>query len=222
MLTFLYCSDDSNFHKTATIKVVNLINGVDNVIVKNGSYPINYATTEAKVGFDEFRNFFIEESISNQVEVVTENDTLNPIYSESLNLKGIHSLYLSGTFGDEEVLLVGDNFKQFTDSVVGVRFINLSKSSGPIDISIDRQNSNVISGLIYRTISDYIEFPAKKVDGSYTFEFMDNLGNVSITNFTINPLDKNDVSVKKNLTLVITERELFGGLRYRFTRFNNY
>ncbi|WP_303318437.1 hypothetical protein Q4Q34_03780 [Flavivirga abyssicola] len=225
----LSCSEEDNdITQLATIKVINIINGVPRVIVKTGTNPIQYATTEAKIDFNAFSNFTVKASINSEVEVVSESDTLNPIYSESLNLKpGIHSLYLYGFSGSEEGLLIEDNVKQFTDSLVGVRFVNLSKTAGPIDIEVPEENTISVSGLDFQSASDYIAFPAKKADGSYTFEFRGLSGNL-LSRFTLDPLDMDninkDVSTKKNLTLVLRELD-FGfpfGVRNTVIRINNY
>lgn len=212
---FLSCSEDAdNFTEVTTIKVINLINDVPSVIVKTGDGPINYALVEEKIDFDASKNFTFQANINRAIEVVKESDTLNPIYSESLNLKPvIHSLYFSGFSDDYEHLLVEDHVKQFTDSLVGIRFMNFSKNEGPIDISISGETSNIVSGLDFKAASDFIEFPAKAADGGYNFEFRDALDGVSY--FTLDPLDienigeiKRDVSVKKNVTLVLRVKKI--------------
>ncbi|MDO5968734.1 hypothetical protein Q4Q35_02855 [Flavivirga aquimarina] len=225
---FLSCSheDDQDFPRAATIKVVNLIRDIDHVIVKIGDNPINYAgvSAGARVNFESFKNFSMEEGLNREVFIVAESDTLHSLYSNTLNLKGIHSLYFSGTSEAVETLLLEDTVKQFTDSIVGIRFLNLSKTSGPVDIMIAGEPSNIVSALEYESVTDYIEFPAKKADGSYTFEFKNAAGN-SIANIIVDPLDANNRSTKKNLTLVISEFKLpigNGLLFHKITRVNNY
>jgi hypothetical protein len=172
----------------------------------------------------------MEEGISKEIVIVPENDTLNTIYSELLSLKGIHSLYLTGNSDEQEHLLIEDNPKRFTDSIVGIRFLNLSISSGSIDVGVTGSSSNVISGLDYKSFTEYMEFPARAADGSYSFEFKNMSGNVLIS-VMVDPLDvaninnfNRDVSSKKNLTLVLTESPIpIGtGVVYRVTRVNNY
>ncbi|MGJ8734784.1 MAG: hypothetical protein ACSHW4_16630, partial [Cellulophaga sp.] len=174
-----------------------------------------------KVSLNAYENFSIDADTERSVEIVPESDTLNTIYSELLSLKGIHSLYLLGDSENVESLLLEDNVKQFTDSIVGIRFINLSNVSGAIDIGVAGETAHVISGLDYKSYTDYIEFPAKAVDGSYAFEFKDASGNV-LKSVTFNPLDEENVSVKKNLTLALTESVLPFGVLYRVTQINNY
>ncbi|MDO5989530.1 hypothetical protein Q4Q39_19165 [Flavivirga amylovorans] len=216
-LIMLSCSEDDIFTRATTIKVVNLINGADNVIVKIENNLINYATTKAKVSFDDYRNFSFEASINRQLEIVKQSDTLNPIYSESLHLKGIHSLYLYGALENEEWLLIEDKPKQITDSLVGIRFINLSKTSGLVNINITGETATVVSGLNQEVETDYIEFPAKEVDGSYIFEFKDGSGNM-LNSITVDPLQKFNVSSKKNLTLVMYDF----GTSQKVARVNSY
>ena len=214
---FISCTGDGDdFSSVVTLKVVNLIDGADNLIVKIGENPIDYATTKAKVPFEGVKNF----------PIVIANDTLTPVYSEFLNIRGINSLYLYGTLEDQSNLLIRDLPKQITDSLVGVRFLNLSKVSGPIDISIEGETETIISGLEYQSGSDYIEFPAKAINGSYRFKCIDTAGNITFRSTTsietVDPLDEDDVSVMNNITLVITEREFASSTFYNIRRVNNY
>jgi len=233
MAIVMSCSeDDKDFPRATTLKVVNIINGIDRIIVKIGNNSTSYATLseDTKISYRSFKNFYMEEGLSKEIVIVPENDTLNTIYSELLSLKGIHSLYLTGNSGEQEHLLIEDNPKRFTDSIVGIRFLNLSISSGSIDVGVTGSSSNVISGLDYKSFTEYMEFPARAADGSYRFEFKDMSGNVLIS-VIVDPLDvahinnfNRDVSSKKNLTLVLTESPIpIGtGVVYRVTRVNNY
>lgn len=217
----LSCSEAApDVSQTATIKVINIVNEIPSVLVKVGENSINYETTTSKVDFNTVENFSIEAHISKEVTIVKASDTIHPIYMELLDLKpGIHSLYLSGKLGEEETLLLEDDVKQFTDSVVGIRFINLSKTLGPLDVSFIGETENMVLGLEFQSATDYIEFPAREEGTRYIFDFKNASGTV-IQRASVTPLETGNISVKKNLTLVITTRE--NGTQYRITRVNNY
>ena len=204
ILILVACNEDDNdFTRGATIKVLNAINNVPAVIIKSGDNPITYSTTASKVAFGASKKYTFEANKEREFRIVPESDSLNIIYSELLNLStGSYSLYLIGSSASEESILLADDFKQFTDSIVGVRFVNLSPNASLLNIGITGEANNTISGLGYKGISGYLEFPAKTADGSYTFEFKDSAGNVLATS-TVNPLQNRNVSTKRNLTLAV-------------------
>lgn len=223
ILILMACSEDDNdFPKVASVKVVNAINGVSSVIVKIGDNPITYSTTASKVGFGASKVYGLEAGTQSELQIVPESDSLDIIYSELLNLgPSSHSLYLIGIAGSEENLLVTDDFKQFTDSIVGVRFVNLSPNSSSLNIGISGEATNTVSGLGYKDITDYLEFPAKAIDGPYAFEFKDAAGNILSTyslnlfppGFTVTP------ATKRNLTLAVIGLD---DTELSITRVNNY
>ncbi len=217
------CSkEDGDSSRPTTIKVVNLINGTGNVIVKTGDNPINYATTRARVAFDDFKNFSIPEHSNTRLDIVKETDTINPIYSESLSLKGIHSLYLLGDQDEQQVFFIEDNPRSFTDSIMGVRFINLSKVSGAIAVNIAGEVNPLLIGLDLESATDYMEFPVRESDGVYLFEFRDVSGNL-LSNITIDPLERRNRSIKHNLSLVVYDQVLSPVSTFqRVSRINNY
>ncbi|WP_158655164.1 hypothetical protein [Flavivirga eckloniae] len=220
---FISCSEnDNDFVKAATVKVVNLMSGEDSdsLLVKLGSNPINYATTKAVVTFEQPENFSIAQNVTTQLEIVSLSDTLTSIFSESLNLEGIHSLFFIGDRDASNTLLIEDKPKQFTDSLVGVRFVNLSQLAGSITINVAGGES-IVTGLDQNSATDFIEFPAKVQDESYVFESRNATGEL-LSSFTLNPTESNNVSVKKNLTLVIHDKIAFASLIQGFSRVNSY
>ncbi|MEP1487436.1 MAG: hypothetical protein ABJK28_03300 [Algibacter sp.] len=220
-LSMVSCSGEDIFSTATTIKVVNLIKGEDDIIIKIGDTPINYTTTEAKVAFEGYRNVSILEGVNKKIKIVKKSDTISPIYSEILNLKDIHSLYVFGNKNESDAFLIEDQLKQYTDSIVGVRFINVSKLAGPIAVNIVG-GSTVITGLDQESATDFIEFPATAADGSYTFEFKDTSGNL-LNTVTLDPLENRNIAAKKNLTFAIYDFQINDFVTFqRIFRVNSY
>ena len=194
----LACSDDDNdFPRAVTLKVVNAINEVPSVIVNTAGDSITYSITSSKVGFGSNRRYSITTDRPQELIIVPESDTLNIIYQDILELQPAgYSLFLIGSAGNEDDLLVQDNYRQIQDSIVGVRFVNLSPNASSLNIGITGETSDEVTGLGYTQLTDYLEFPATGADGPYAFEFKDGSGNVLAT-FNLAPV------AKRNLTLAV-------------------
>ncbi len=227
-------TDDNDFARAVSIKVVNLIEEEDHVMVKIGDGTINYANilsnseSTAKVAFGDFGNFSFSEREPIRFEVVKESDTLTPIFSEILDIEGIRSLYMVGTSEEMDAVFIEDNPKQFNEDALGIRFINLSKDvSGPLNIKNNTTGAIIASDLVYQSATDFIEFPVNETDGALMLEFEDSTGTISnAAQLSLDPYDEDDPAVRKNLTLVITEIEVGGifgtTVAYKFTRVNSY
>ena len=198
IVTLLSCSDDDgNFARVASLKVVHAVNDLSSVIVNSAGDSISYSTSNSKVSFGSNRRYGITTDREQELIIVPESDTLNIIYQDILELEPAgYSLFLIGSAGNEDNLLVQDNFRQIQDSVVGVRFINLSPGASALNIGLSGVTSNEVTGLGYKNLTEYFEFPATSADGPYAFEFKDDAGNV-LTTFNLTPI------AKRNLTLAV-------------------
>ena len=69
-----------------------------------------------------------------------------------------------------------------TDSLIGVRFLNLSPDSNPVSVTVVGQDGEQLaSDLSYLDDSGYLELAATQDIGMYTFEFSDVDDNVLAT-----------------------------------------
>ena len=148
--------------------------------------PFLGATT---ISFGSNQKFTIPSGIDQEIRIVNSEDTLSQLLSTrvSLPVGGIGTLFLIGEGENVEGLYLNDDILTFTDSLVGVRFINLSPDSSPVSVGITEGDDNLADELAYRETSGYLALPATEADGSYTFEFKDADGNV-IGSITLNPL----------------------------------
>jgi len=156
------------------------------------------------------------------LNLVSAVDTTQILLSTRVNLPpgNISSLYLTREGETPEVLLVEDDLiTPIQDSITGIRFANLSPDSGPITVGISGSIQAVVPELLYQDFSVYTPFSATTADGSYEFEFRDAGGEV-LASFTLDPFQRNNVSVQKNLTLVLTGKAENSTLSV--ARVNNY
>src|SRR5450631_4218657 len=73
---------------------------------------------------------------SDPMSIISASDTTQPIFSGTLNLEAgrIYSLYLAGHAKHVDTLFMQDVIPTYGDSSAGVRFINLSAGSAPVNI----------------------------------------------------------------------------------------
>jgi hypothetical protein len=137
------------------------------------------------------------------------SDTLHTLWSGTLDLPdgSIHSLFISGDTSAIDTLLTTDiiPFYPISDSVAGVRFINLSK--GSLSMSVNLQGNlpsqTEFANLAYRQISEFKQYMANSnASGSYTFEIRD-----QATGNLLCPAFQWTYTVLKNNTIVIAGSE---------------
>ncbi|MBE9598547.1 DUF4397 domain-containing protein [Pedobacter sp. MC2016-24] len=103
-----------------------------------------------------------------------------PLYQLSLNPKGgeITTLFLTGTQSHPEHFVVNDKppFYSVKDSLVGLRLINLSAGSGPLQVKISGQGLNTVvmsNNLAYKSFTTYLPVAATSKVGDLLVEFFD-------------------------------------------------
>jgi hypothetical protein len=119
------------------------------------------------------------------------SDTSSPLWSGTLNFSvgSIHTLFLSGDTTALDTLLTTDIVPYYPyndDSVAGIRFVNLSRGSGPmsVDIQGNPPTQYEFSNLGYKAISSFKQYNANAnaAANGYTFEIRDQVsGNLLAT-----------------------------------------
>ena len=88
------------------------------------------------------------------------------------------TLYLTGTAGNFDGLLLADDFSNTSAEKAYVRFVNLSPDAPALDLHVKDATSNLISNKKYKEYSGFTEIEA----GSKTFEIKENVsGTVKTT-----------------------------------------
>jgi len=113
---------------------------------------------------------------SNDLYVWPVDDSLHPYYSNSKFVtqdREMYSLYVCGQVGNTEGVLVKEEIPYRTDSTAGIRFINLSPNSTPLNITLSTSPTvNEVSGLGYKQYTEFKTYPSL-YNSSYTFEIRD-------------------------------------------------
>jgi hypothetical protein len=128
---------------------------------------------------------------STNVTLFSTSNVAKPYYSNTVNAEngGIYSAFLTGSNDAPESVWIKENIPGFyTDSVVGVRLINLSPNSSPVNLVLASDNTtSIFSGVAYKQITGFLKLPLKKVvpAGSVSFQIRDAATNDLLTTYTL-------------------------------------
>lgn len=194
---------------SASLTVVNAIVGSAALYTNfSGKQQLQYYKTAQQIaanGFLEFGGYVGDVPLS--LSQIT--DTLHTVYSSTLTIEpnSIHSLFLTGTLAAPDSYFTTDNVQAVTDSAVNIRFVNISTGINPVNIDISTAASTpVVSGLAYKSASDFQHFVAKKgipASGSYIFEFRDAATNKLLTSYSLLSTAIIPAKLFKSITLVL-------------------
>jgi hypothetical protein len=216
------CKKEQNYTSgnTATVNVINGIVNKTTLIKMNGK--INNSGMDASGGSQSrlyfgSNLFYFNEAKSTDFTVLDNADS-SVLVTKNIDFKkgGIYTMLLTGIAPNADAVLIDDsNIPQIdpsklpsdADSIVYVRFINLSPDVQPIDIHMQGAASDEITGLAFKQASSFKAYPGKVTThagtlgySSIIFQFKQN-GTVlkSYTLFVYTPFDR-----FKNIALVLT------------------
>lgn len=197
------CSKDPNPEGVASLTIINALPGAATLSasftepsdkkVFSGMLPIYYGTYSP----------LNQQSISVKQQLLSIYklpDTLaqdKPIYQLKVNPapNEISTLFLMGKLDQPDQLMVIAKPPYYTvaDSVMGLRFVNLSLGSGPLRIKISGSGINVTSdNLSYKGITDYIKVSAKSNIGDLEVQVFNQTSTTPIASYVMS-----DVGITK-------------------------
>jgi len=166
----------------ASVTVINAIPNSDAIIPVFGtSEALHYFAGAQTVSYGSSQ-VYSRVSGGSTLYIVQQADTSNVnsklgLFNGTLQLEGsnIYSFFLAGDTTKADTLFVKDEIPSYSDSSVGVRFVNLSSNSSAISINVVGLPSSQggVNNLPYRGISKFIQFSASSSvspDQSYIFE----------------------------------------------------
>ena len=175
--------------KKATITVTPLSSfNVTNAVVGGATLYLN-TSAEDSVTNNSYTAFSLITGQS-RLGLYTAANPGAPYYNQTIpTVNGsYYSLFLSGASpANVDNVLIKESYKNYTDSLCGVRFINLSPGSQPISVDIaGNANGSEVASLAYKAYSIFKQYPAKVSTPTYTFEFRDATTGNLITTYTLN------------------------------------
>jgi hypothetical protein len=192
ILPMLHSCTKSGF-TPAPLAAVN----VTNVVV--GGVALTYNTTTLTVNNNNYNQLTMNAG-SSQLNLYPAASPKSPYYNQTIQTAAgdNYSLFLSGASptGTIDAVLIKESYNNYSDSVCGVRFINLSPNSSPVCVNVTGQsNGSTVSSLAYKEYSSFIKFPAVAANPSYAFQIRDvATGNV-LANYTLTTPYFNNVTI---------------------------
>ncbi|GAA3605110.1 DUF4397 domain-containing protein [Flavivirga amylovorans] len=196
--------EDQPISTESSLRVLHASPNVSGIHVDYFQQEINLATNPA-LFYQENIRFTLPANEDRNVLVIPSNDTLSIAYQKSVNFRRgeSHTLALTGNVDSIEGILFKDELLKITDSIVGVRFINLASNIGSISVGTSGGSSNIVESINFGEASVFNEVTATQASGSYLFQFKDTNNNVLASTF-LNPLPPFGIKpIFKNFTYAL-------------------
>ena len=211
VLLIAACKKEKSFHSdgTATIQVVNADVGITGIKLNMYNLPVKWWSTTSQVNYGASA-FYYAQRIATPITVVSSADTANPLLNSTYNIRGnIYTLYIAGQFPTIDTIMREetnypyvqlDRIPSDADSIINIRFVNLSPNSSPVNINILGSAVNEVSNLAYKGITNFKAYTAKIANPNYKFEIRDAATNTILLTYTFNVTATNRF---KNVALVL-------------------
>jgi len=127
--------------------------------------------------------------IGNTYLSISQNsDTTSTLWTGEFDLANgsIHTLFFCGDTSSVDTLFTTDIIPSYplSDSVMGIRFVNLSAGSNPISINLEgNPNGSEVTALAYRAITGFKQYPNNSMTIDYLFVIRDAATGDSLTQF---------------------------------------
>lgn len=218
LFAFFLAAAFSSCRKTRQQPVVSSSLTIVNAISGSGTLATNFdrnqkltyyktAKTIDSNSYFQFSGYFGKVPLS----LVQYADTTREVlaYDVTIDRGSMQTLFLTGTLDKPEPILVKDEPQVYkrSDSLAGVRFVNLLTGSKAVNITLLDDSSTVINSLNYKAVTGFMPFAVKKnlsLARSYTFEFKDSLTGKVFAAYTLSQLDS---LLLKNVTIALVGQE---------------
>jgi hypothetical protein len=199
MLIISSCKKDNyNNPAVASLTLINAVTGGNSV--KLGSRAITIANNST---------FQLAVNVEGEdLYIWPVGDSTHPYYTYAkFNPfdREVYSLFLGGTATAVDGILIKEDIPYRTDSTGGIRFINLSPNSPPLNISLVTTPSiNEVSNLAYKQYTEFRTYPALTSTIPYSFQIKNASTGAVVLTASANPIPR-----FSNITLVL--RGIVGG-----------
>jgi hypothetical protein len=209
LILFANCTKDSHLPiSTSTLNVINGAIDVPVVQVNTSGQQLPF-TGSRTISYGNGGLFSIYRGIS-PITIVSSTDTTKNLFSGNIPFtSGIYSLYLAGqsptvdTILREETnfpLILSGVVNTTVDSVVNLRFVNLSPNSVPLKIKLLNATTNEVDNLGYKGITNFKPYAALLTTTTYTFQIRNAATDALLTTYSFSATATNRF---KNVALLI-------------------
>jgi hypothetical protein len=200
----------------ASLRIVNMVTGGGPVKLR--SYTTTIANNAAS-----YLGIFPDSSLY----VYPDGDSLHPWFRTDkatlIEEDQSYSLFLGGTPANVSAKLIKENIPIRRDSTAGIRFINLSPDSGPVNVILSTTPGvSEFFNIAFGEITDFKSFPATITNTTYTFQVINPANNKVLASITMSGASVSTFVPRfKNVTLVFRGK-VTGTPAAGITRVNHY
>jgi uncharacterized protein with LGFP repeats len=185
---FFSCSKKSvpGTGSVAAFNFVNAVVGSSPTVVAFSNSNITYAAWGA-ISYGA-SNLFSPGAGNVPLTLARISDTTQPFFQGTLalNADSIYSFFISGDTTAIDTLLTRDIIPYYprTDSVMGIRFVNLSSGSNPISINLEgSSNGSEADNFPYKGVTGFKQYANNSTTIDYLFVVRDAATGDSLTQF---------------------------------------
>jgi hypothetical protein len=156
------------------------------------------------------RAFSYAERKPTTFSIIDSEDSTTYLFNATLDLTApIYSLFITGVAPVVDTVFRAETNYPYVsqsfippreDSIVYIRFANLSPNSMPINIRLKDAPTNEVSNLAYKAITDFKSYPADSSVHHYNFEIRDAIADTLLLKYSFNVTDTNRF---KNVALIL-------------------
>jgi len=172
----------------ASLNIVNASVNLGTVKVNFTDLKGLYSSITTTVAYGANTPYGVNAGVIVPVTIVPTSDTTKVAFTGSFTFDngGIYSLYLAGQSTAVDTVFVKENIPSYTDSLCGVRFINLSYNSNPIKVVLSTSSTvTEFPGMAYKQVSSFKTYPAKAANASYVFQIKDAAKDSLVATYTL-------------------------------------
>ncbi|TCC91057.1 DUF4397 domain-containing protein [Pedobacter hiemivivus] len=194
LLVMISCKKENSLPGTAAITIVNTVVGCEKLVTNfKGTEPIDYYLARIlDYNSCNYRNLFTSYSGKQRLALYNYPDTTDkskPLFDMTLNLPvgSIYSLFLTGTVSTPDMLLLKETLPYYgqLDSLMGIRFVNLSPGSAALSVNlVGKSNGSETATISFKSITDFKKYAVGVNINDYTFEFRDAVSGTLIADYT--------------------------------------
>lgn len=189
------CKKSGHILESASVNVVNASIGVSTIKVNYNGEPVVWKSYTGAIGLINYGTNQIlpifKPSKTYPLHIVSATDTTIKVFEKAIDFASHKrfTLFTCGQVNNYDGVLVQENNLSYNsvDSVISIRFINLSPNSPRIKIKLSINSGNEIEELGYKEITSFKSYKVAKIipNGSLTFEVRDALSNALLSSYTI-------------------------------------
>lgn len=211
-IAFTSCKDfNTTKPTTATVTVINAITDVPNVKMNITGKAISWKNITQQVAYGA-REFYYTTTGLISLHVVSALDTTKVLFNNTVNLQSkVYTMYLTGTAVQSDTIFREEINYPFIrtdqvkvpseDSVVNVRFVNLSVGSPALKVKLSTVTTNEVDNLPYKGITAFKAYPARLTSTAYSFQVRRVDTDALVTTFNFSATSANKF---RNVALVIS------------------